>query len=67
MVIIDVDEEADNGMDKEEDMDMGYKKLSCHRKSGHKSFLAIKNVSNHKKLSGHKKLSSHKQLPGHKS
>ena len=42
MVITDVDKEADNGMDKEQDMDMGYKKLSCHRKSGHKSFLAIK-------------------------
>ena len=51
---MEVDEEADNGMDKEVDTDMGHKKLSGHKKlfghkklSGHKSYLATKKLSSH--------------------
>ena len=70
---MEVDEEADNGMDKEVDTDMGHKKLSGHKKlfghkklSGHKSYLATKKLSSHTNLSGYKKLFGHKKLSSHK-
>ena len=44
MVIMEVEEEADNRMDKELDMDMGHKKFS-----GHKSYLVIKSYLSIKK------------------
>ena len=52
VVIMEAEKQANNGIDKEPDMNVGYKKLSTH-----------KNLSCHKKLDSiHKMLSSHKRF-----